>query len=169
MLTLEKQNRELIVRRRPTVLALPRGNFYTVPMRIRISSRILVWLFVSLAIFELSALPLSADDQFIALKASRLFDGKSRTLTQNGVVIVQGDKIIDVGSNITIPADAKVIDLGDATLSPGFMDAHSHLTLDYSGDFNKRRLEEVDLNVSGFINDPCSIESTPASMASRAA
>ena len=148
MLTLEKQNRELIVRRRPTVLALPRGNFYTVPMRIRISSRISVWLFVSLAIFELSALPLSADDQFIALKASRLFDGKSRTLTQNGVVIVQGDKIIDVGSNITIPADAKVIDLGDATLSPGFMDAHSHLTLDYSGDFNKRRLEEVDLNVS---------------------
>ena len=148
MLTLKKQNRELIVRRRPTVLALPRGNFYTVPMRIRISSRISVWIFVSLAILELGALPLSADDQFIALKASRLFDGKSRTLTQNGVVIVQGDKIIDVGSNITIPADAKVIDLGDATLSPGFMDAHSHLTLDYSGDFNKRRLEEVDLNVS---------------------
>jgi len=99
-------------------------------MRIRISSRISVWIFVSLAILELGALPLGADDQFIALKASRLFDGKSRTLTQNGVVIVQGDKIIDVGSNITIPADAKVIDLGDATLSPGFMDAHSHLTLD---------------------------------------
>src|SRR5436305_13981360 len=101
-------------------------------MLVRISSRILVWLFVSLAIFELSALPLSADDQILVLKAARLFDGKSRTLTQNGVVIVQGDKIIDVGSNITIPADAKVIDLGDATLSPGFMDAHSHLTLDYS-------------------------------------
>ncbi|HWN24430.1 MAG TPA: amidohydrolase family protein, partial [Candidatus Sulfotelmatobacter sp.] len=43
---------------------------------------------------------------------------------------------------------AKVIDLGDMTLSPGFMDAHTHLTLDFSGDFNKRRLEQLDLNIS---------------------
>jgi imidazolonepropionase-like amidohydrolase len=41
-----------------------------------------------------------------------------------------------------------VIDLGDATLAPGFMDAHTHLTLDYSGDYNVRRLKELDLNVS---------------------
>jgi imidazolonepropionase-like amidohydrolase len=46
-----------------------------------------------------------------------------------------------------VPDGAQVIDLGDATLSPGFMDAHTHLTLDYT-DFNKRRLEELDLNVS---------------------
>jgi len=36
-----------------------------------------------------------------------MFDGKSRTLVQNGIVIVQGDKIIDVGSNVTVPADAR--------------------------------------------------------------
>jgi imidazolonepropionase-like amidohydrolase len=83
----------------------------------------------------------------VALKAARLFDGKSKTLLQNGVVIVQGDKIVDVGSNVAIPSDAKVIDLGDATLSPGFMDAHTHVTLDYT-DFNKRRIEELSLNVS---------------------
>ncbi|PYL86598.1 MAG: amidohydrolase [Verrucomicrobia bacterium] len=47
-----------------------------------------------------------------------------------------------------MPSGAQVIDLGDATLSPGFMDGHTHLTLDYSGDFNKRRLNELDLNVS---------------------
>jgi imidazolonepropionase-like amidohydrolase len=41
-----------------------------------------------------------------------------------------------------------VIDLGDATLSPGFMDAHTHLTADYSGNYNERRLQELDLNVS---------------------
>src|SRR6266487_2038788 len=70
----------------------------------------------------------AAADQAIALKAARLFDGKSKTLVQNGVVIVQGDKIVDVGSNLAIPSDAKVIDLGDVTLSPGFMDAHTHLT-----------------------------------------
>jgi imidazolonepropionase-like amidohydrolase len=87
-------------------------------------------------------------EKIIVLKAARLFDGKSKTLATNGLVILQGDKIIDAGSNLPMPTDAQVIDLGDSTLSPGFMDAHSHLTLDYSGDFNKRRLDELDLNVS---------------------
>src|SRR5919197_5714532 len=84
----------------------------------------------------------------IALKAARLFDGKSTALLPNGVVIVRGDKIVDVGSNLPVPGDAQLIDLGDSTLSPGFMDAHSHVTLDYSGDFTKRRLDELDLNVT---------------------
>src|SRR5216117_1912352 len=89
-----------------------------------------------------------AADKTIALKAARLFDGKSSSLVQNGVVIVQGDKIVDAGSNLPIPSGAQVIDLGDATLSPGFMDAHTHLTADYSGNYNERRLQELDLNVS---------------------
>src|SRR6266700_1602766 len=84
----------------------------------------------------------------IALKAARLFDGKSKALITNGVVIVQGDKIVDSGSNLPVPAGAQVRDLGDATFSPGFMDAHTHLTLDYSGNYNQRRLDELDLNVS---------------------
>src|SRR5881394_3152644 len=89
-----------------------------------------------------------AADQTIALKAARLFDGKSNALVQNAVVIVQGDKIVDAGSNLPIPEGAQVIDLGDATLSPGFMDAHTHLTADFSGNYNERRLQELDLNVS---------------------
>src|SRR5437764_15306567 len=84
----------------------------------------------------------------IALKAARLFDGKSKALVTNGVVIVQGDKIVDVGSNLPVPQGTQVIELGDATLSPGFMDAHTHLTADFSGNYNQRRLQEVDLNVS---------------------
>jgi imidazolonepropionase-like amidohydrolase len=67
---------------------------------------------------------------------------------QNGVVIVQGNKIVDVGSNLPAPDGAQVIDLGDVTLSPGFMDAHTHLTLDYTGNFNERRLKELQTNVS---------------------
>ncbi len=89
-----------------------------------------------------------AADQTIALKAARLFDGKSNALVQNAVVIVQGDKIAAAGSNLPIPSDAQVIDLGDATLAPGFMDAHTHLTADFSGNYNQRRLEQLDLNVS---------------------
>ena len=94
------------------------------------------------------AISIHAADKVIVLKAARLFDGKSKTLAQNGVVIVQGNKIVDAGSNLPTPTDAQVIDLGDATLSPGFMDGHTHLTLDFSGNYNERRLKEVDLNVS---------------------
>ena len=89
-----------------------------------------------------------AADQSVALKAARMFDGKSNALVQNAVVIVQGDKIVDAGSNLPIPSDAQVVDFGDATLAPGFMDAHTHLTADFSGNYNERRLQEIDLNVS---------------------
>src|SRR6266496_3579158 len=98
--------------------------------------------------FAIGAIPVRVADNVIALKAARLFDGKSKSLIPNGVVIVQDDKIVDVGSNLAIRNGAQVIDLGDATLAPGFMDAHTHLTLDYSGDYNVRRLKELDLNVS---------------------
>src|SRR5215467_9942949 len=100
-----------------------------------------------IAFFCLTLLTHAADD-LTALKAARMFDGRSNGLVQNGVVVVQGDKIVDAGSNVPIPSAAHVIDLGDATLCPGFMDAHTHLTLDFSGDYNQRRLKEVDLNVS---------------------
>jgi len=98
--------------------------------------------------FAICAITTQAADKVVVLKAARLFDGKSKSLVQNGVVIVQGAKIVDAGSNLPAPADAQVIDLGDATLSPGFMDGHTHLTLDFSGNYNERRLRELDLNVS---------------------
>jgi len=89
-----------------------------------------------------------AADQPIVLKAARMFDGKSNALVQNAVVIIEGDKIVDAGSNLPIPNDTPVIDLGDATVSPGFMDAHTHLTADFSGNYSERRLQELDMNVS---------------------
>src|SRR4051794_31174587 len=91
---------------------------------------------------------LHAHDHVVVLKAAHLFDGKSKTLLSNAIVVVQGDKIVDAGSNVTAPADAEVIDLGDMTLSPGFMDAHTHLTFDYSGDYNKTRIGQLSVNVS---------------------
>lgn len=103
--------------------------------------------FLSTMAFTLAIYSAPAADQVIALKAARLFDGKSRSLMQNGVVLVQGDKIVDAGTNITVPSEAQVVDLGDATLSPGFIDAHTHLTMDLS-DYRKERMDQIDLNVS---------------------
>jgi imidazolonepropionase-like amidohydrolase len=107
----------------------------------KITSRVLV-------IFLCLVITAQAADQTIVLKAARMFDGKSNALVQNGMVIVQGDKIVDAGSDLPVPSSAQVIDLGDATLSPGFMDAHTHLTADFSGNYDERRLQQLDLNVS---------------------
>ena len=57
-----------------------------------------------------------------------MFDGKSDRLVAPGVVVVDGNKIIAAGPKAAIPPGADVIDLGDATLMPVFMDAHTHLS-----------------------------------------
>src|SRR5437870_4650554 len=68
-----------------------------------------------------------AADTVIAIKAARLIDGNGGAPISNGIVIVTNNTITASGSNIAIPAGARVIDLGDATLMPGFIDAHTHL------------------------------------------
>jgi imidazolonepropionase-like amidohydrolase len=64
----------------------------------------------------------------IVLKAAHLFDSVSGKLMEHGMVVVSGGKIQAVGSDLTVPDGAQVIDLGDATLLPGFIDAHVHLS-----------------------------------------
>ncbi|MEO8027060.1 MAG: amidohydrolase family protein [Bryobacteraceae bacterium] len=84
----------------------------------------------------------------VVLKAARLFDGKSETLISPAMILVQGDRIQAVGSSIAVPPNANVIDLGDATLMPGFMDAHTHLTFEYPVDFNQTELDGLKLTVA---------------------
>jgi imidazolonepropionase-like amidohydrolase len=80
----------------------------------------------------LLALPALASAQarpeITVLRAARIFDGTSDAVKPNGVIVIQGGKIQAAGSSLAIPADANVIDLGDSTLLPGFIDAHVHLT-----------------------------------------
>ncbi|MFN2397063.1 MAG: amidohydrolase family protein [Gemmatimonadaceae bacterium] len=63
------------------------------------------------------------------IRAARLIDGTGKPAVQNGVVVVSGDSIISVGSqgSVSVPADARTIDLGDATILPGFIDSHTHI------------------------------------------
>ncbi|MEO5560816.1 MAG: amidohydrolase family protein [Dokdonella sp.] len=77
------------------------------------------------------------------LKAAHLFDGKSGTLSSPAVIVVKDERIIAVGGAPAIPADAKVIDLGDATLVPGFIDAHTHITVDHDDDWAKSFYENT--------------------------
>ena len=73
---------------------------------------------------------------------------------------MQGNKILDAGSNLAVPNDAQVIDLGDATLSPGFMDAHTHLAMDlYSDSFNTLLLQSLRKTIR---NLPSKRSRTPA-------
>ena len=88
----------------------------------------------------------SASAQTYVLKAARMFDGKADHAVSPGMVVISGDKITAVGGSI--PAGAKVIDLGDATLLPGFIDAHTHLTMDFDADYNGARLKAVERTVA---------------------
>jgi imidazolonepropionase-like amidohydrolase len=79
----------------------------------------------------------------IVLKAARMFDGNSATLTSPGLVVIAGNKIIGVGVAARIPGGAQTIDLGNATLLPGFIDAHTHLSSNYVEDWNAEELNQL--------------------------
>src|SRR4051812_48802382 len=83
----------------------------------------------------------SAQSTVTVIKAARLFDAKSDKIVQPGIVVVAGKQIQSVSGQI--PANATVIDLGDATLLPGFIDSHTHLTMAFNPDYNGERLLEL--------------------------
>ncbi len=84
----------------------------------------------ALLLLCLLALPVSAAEPSrpVVLKAARLFDAKAGRLVTPGLLVVTDGKITAVGPSAAVPAGAQVVELGDATLLPGFMDAHTHLT-----------------------------------------
>ena len=65
----------------------------------------------------------------IVLHAARLLDVKTGKMLKPGEILVQGERIAEVGSSVKHPSGAEVIDLGDRTLLPGLIDAHIHLFL----------------------------------------
>jgi len=82
-----------------------------------------------------------APEPVVALRAARLFDGMGDVRTRT-TLLVRGGRIAAVGDRIEVPADAEIIDLGDATLLPGLIDAHTHLAL-HAGDYDRQILRET--------------------------
>src|SRR5882757_10808905 len=67
--------------------------------------------------------------QHIVIHAGHMLDVKSGKMLDNVTVLIEGDKISAINSG-TAPADARVIELPNATLLPGLIDVHTHLTFD---------------------------------------
>jgi imidazolonepropionase-like amidohydrolase len=70
--------------------------------------------------------------QGVAVRAGRMFDPKSGTNLTNQIILIQGDRIVDVGAadRVRIPPGAKIVDLSRATVLPGLIDRHVHLIQD---------------------------------------
>jgi imidazolonepropionase-like amidohydrolase len=66
-----------------------------------------------------------------AIRAGRLLDPEAGRMLANQVILVQDGRITQVGSDVTVPAAAQVIDLSRMTVLPGLVDAHNHLALTY--------------------------------------
>jgi imidazolonepropionase-like amidohydrolase len=77
----------------------------------------------------------AAPSETLVIRAARLFDAVNGSMRTDGVVVVQGEKITGVGRDAVAPAGARVIDLGDATILPGFIDAHTHVTQEFNENY----------------------------------
>ena len=98
-------------------------------------------------LFSSLTLVMSAQDstpaKHVVVRATRMLDVKAGKIVPNALVLIDGERITSVGTGSSIPQDAEIIDLGDATLMPGLIDCHTHLMDrdDHPGDPNSYAID----------------------------
>ena len=70
----------------------------------------------------------------IAIRADRMINVVTGEVLHDPVIVVEGDRIVSAGQG-KVPRGAEVVDLGDMTLLPGFIDMHTHITSELSGNW----------------------------------
>lgn len=89
------------------------------------------WILAGSLLLVLSA----SADQAYAIKAGRLIDGQGAAARTNVVIVVQGNKITEMGEKAAVPKGATLIDLSDKTVLPGFINVHTHIMIDGGPDY----------------------------------
>lgn len=95
------------------------------------------------ALLSIGASGAEAQSVPLVIKADRIFDSVSGTLRTGSAVIVQGERIVAIGADANVPVGARVIDLGNATVLPGFIDAHTHIGWEVQKNYYQGLREEM--------------------------
>src|SRR4051812_42309784 len=87
-----------------------------------------------LEVFLLTSI-VCAQQRLKVIKAGRLIDVVAGKILTNQLIFIDGDTIVNIGASLSIPSGAEIIDLGNATVLPGLVDCHTHLTGEPSDDY----------------------------------
>ena len=109
----------------------------------RFSSRL--FLLITLLLLVLPSTALSQDDATVHLRAARMLDVVQGRIVEPGIIAITNGHISAIGE---MPADAQVVDLGDVTLLPGFIDLHTHLGGDIDADAFNREVRETEIDAA---------------------
>ncbi len=98
----------------------------------------------------------TAPQKVTAIRAGRLIDPETGTSATNQIILVQGERIQEVGPNVAVPSGAEVIDLSQLTVVPGFVDTHTHEAMTY------KEVPENNIYYYTYIADPTPLRAIQA-------